>query len=276
VKVRILLLFLFFVALLLFAACRPDPVEIAVTVVHEVEVTVVREVSIEVTATPEPAGSLSEQPVVAPSKTVEPDSTATATLAPIQATIQALVAQVTIVPNESSSPVITAGDYPALLAQGCKIVRDNYVRGNFNDVDWEAICLQYQEEVKDIDDQDSFWVLMESLVAELGDDHSRFVRPDRFAAEFDLPGEGPGRPWPGFRIWPAREDERLLIWNVCDVGPASDAGLRRGDVILAINGQPVVRGENGFERGGINQAIYEKDDEATLLVHRGPDTDPEE
>jgi len=236
----------------------------------------VREVAVVVTATPEPAGPLSEQPVLSPSKTVEPESTATATLPSIQATVQALVAQVTIVPNESSSPNITAGDYPALLEQGCEIVRDNYVRGNFNDVDWDAVCLQYQEEVKEIDDQESFWDLMESLVAELGDDHSRFGRPARFAAEFALPSESQGRPWPGFRIWSAREDEQLLIWDVCDIGPAADAGLQRGDVILAVNGEPVVRGENGFDRGEINQAIYENDDGATLLVQRGPDRDPEE
>jgi len=275
-RVRFSLPLLLLAACFLFAACRPDPVEVEVTVVHEVEVTALREVVVEVTATPEPAGPLSEQPTVAPSKSVEPESTATATLPPIQATVRALAAQVTVVPNESSAPLIAAGDYPALLEQGCEIVRDNYVRSNFNDVDWDAICLQYQEDVKEIDDQESFWDLMESLVVELGDNHSRFVRPDRFAAEFDLPGEGQGRPWPGFRIWPAREDERLLIWDVCDIGPAADAGLRRGDIILAVNGQPVVRGENGFDSGEINQAIYEKEDEATLLVQRGPDRYPEE
>ncbi len=195
---------------------------------------------------------------------------------PIQATIQALAAQVTVVPRESSAPQINDDDYPALVEQGCGIVRDNYVRGNFNGVDWDAVCLQYQELVKTISDQESFWDLMEAMVAELGDNHSRFVRPDSFAAEFGLPGQGQGQPWPGFTVWPAREDEWLLIWDVCDTGPAADASLRRGDIILAINGQPVVRGENGFDYGEVNQAIYENDDEVTLLVQGGPDRNAKE
>ena len=182
----------------------------------------------------------------------------------------------TVSASESSQPVIADDDYPALLEQGCNIVRDNYVRDNFNGVDWDAVCAQYQEEVQTIDDQESFWDLMGSLVAELGDNHSRFVRPERFAAVFDLPSEGQGQPWPGFSIWPAREDEQLLIWNVCDVGPAADAGLVRGDVILAVNGQPVIRGENGFDRTEAYRAIYEDNEEVTLLVQRGPDRGPEE
>ena len=275
-KLRISLPFFLLVAMVLLAACRPEPIEVMVTVAHEVEV--------EVTVTPKsepseiapPAATDTDQPTIAPIETAEPEPTATATLPSIQATVQALAAQVTVVASGSSAPVIADDDYPALLEQGCGIVRDNYVRDSYNGVDWGAICEQYQEEVETISDQESFWDLMESLVAELGDNHSRFVRPDRFAAEFDLPSEAQGRPWAGFSVWPAREDAQLLIWDVCDIGPAANAGLVRGDVILEINGAPITSGDDGIDRGEVLGAIYEDEQEATLLVQQGPDREPEE
>ncbi|HZD10269.1 MAG TPA: S41 family peptidase, partial [Candidatus Binatia bacterium] len=100
------------------------------------------------------------------------------------------------------------------------------------------------------------------------------VPPGSFAAEFSLPTEESGRPWPGFTVWPAREDERLLVWDVCSVGPAAQAGLRRGDVILAIDGEPV---PNDVSRAHTNMLLYQGNkSEVTLTVQQGPDAAPSE
>ncbi len=262
----ITLAFITAVLLLTITACTGEPEVIIVTV------PVVSE--IEVTATPVPT----EPPTVPPqpTATTEPTVAPTKTLAPIVATQQAILALLPTRVPVTAVPQIAEDDYPALINQACGIVRDNYVRDNYNGVDWEAKCEEYTVLAESIDNQEAYWDLMAAFIHELDDNHSRFVRPDRFAAEFDLPSEGSGRPWAGMRIWPAKEDEQLLIWYVCDFGAAASASLQRGDVILAINGEPVERGEDGFDLTAINLSLYAHEDGATLTVQRGPDVEPED
>jgi C-terminal peptidase prc len=169
-------------------------------------------------------------------------------------------------------------DYTAVLRQAWNIVNDNYVRGNFNGVDWEGVLETYLPSVQAIDNQEDFWDLMQEFMLELGDNHSRFVRPDQFASEFDLPSDQQGLPWTGFQVWPAKEDEQLFIWYVCALGPAADAGLQRGDAILAVDGQTVSRTEEGFDSALRRQTMFGdgSSDRVTLTVQRGADRDPEE
>ncbi|MGD2058280.1 MAG: hypothetical protein PVI04_06065, partial [Anaerolineales bacterium] len=111
---------------------------------------------------------------------------------PVQATMDALSAQITLVPpTRGPEP----DDYVGMLEQAWNLINENYVRDNFNGVDWPAVLEQYRPLAAEITDQEAFWDLMEDFVAELDDDHSRFVRPDRFSAEFGLPSSGAGSPW---------------------------------------------------------------------------------
>ncbi len=191
------------------------------------------------------------------------------------ATMEALKKQVTLAPPTpvSGQANISPNDYVAMTDLAWSIVKENYVRGNFNGVDWDAIRETYLEKAKQIHDQEAFWDLMTEMIAELNDQHSRFVPPNRFAVEFDLPTEGSGRPWPGMTVWPAREDEYLFIWDVCDAGGARDAGLRRGDIILAIEGEKVEKGPDGFDKSLIRK-IYTGDGAVNLTVLQGPDASP--
>ena len=207
---------------------------------------------------------------------LEPE--ATATLLPLQATLNAM-ANAAVVPTRDPAlvtPSIADDDYVSLINQACTIVQDNYVRDNFNGVDWAGVCEEYQTLASAVQDQEGFWDLATEMVQELNDNHSRFVRPDAFDLEFNLPQEGAGIVWPGMTINPAREDERVMLWDVCDIGPAAGASLQRGDVVLEINGEALVPGEQGFSSAEINQLLYGRETNATLLVQRGPDRAPEE
>jgi len=197
-----------------------------------------------------------------------------------RATALALASAVTLVPAQREEPE-TDNSYQAIFERAWQIVRDNYVRDNFNGVDWEGIGEAYRPKVEAVSSQGELWNLLDALIDELNDDHSRFVRPDQFAAEFDLPApdELAFRPWPGLTVWPAREDEQLLVWYVCEFGPAASAGLRRGDVVLAVNGesaQSLQTEEGGFDMTAIRSALYGEEDSVTLTVQRGPERDPEE
>lgn len=190
-----------------------------------------------------------------------------------RATALALGAAVTLVPAEIHT-AIRSDDYPALFEYAWQIVQENYVRDDFNGIDWEAVREAYRPQVKAVDNQDEFWDLLAALISELGDDHSRFVRPDAFAAEFDLPrpDDFTAQLGPGFILWPAPEDEQLLLWQVCELGAAARAGLRRGDAILAINGQTF---EQSTDWPKVWEVLYERSDSVTLTVQRGPESEPE-
>lgn len=222
-----------------------------------------------------------------PTATFTPAPTATPTPRPLtgpRATAEALKKAVTIVPAATSDAAesgrIAPDDYVGIFERAWQIVAENYVRDNYNGVDWDVVREMYRPRVEAVDNQETFWNLLEEFIRELNDDHSRFVRPDRFAAEFDLtpPDELESRPWTGLEIWPAREDELLMLWYVCEWGPAADAGLQRGDVVLAVNGELVSRSEEGFDRHWIRLAMFGDGDgdSVTLTVQRGPDRDPED
>ncbi|NOZ50159.1 MAG: PDZ domain-containing protein [Chloroflexi bacterium] len=223
------------------------------------------------TATPRP-------PAVAP--TAPPAPTKSAKI-DIRATVAALAESAQFnpaTPAPDATKNVQPHDYVGMFELGWRIVRDNYVRDNYNGVDWDAIHDQYRPRAEAVTDQKAFWNMMEDMIAELHDSHSRFVRPDRFGAEFDIKISNPsssGQAWTAMTIWPAREDERLMIWDVCDVGPAASAGLRRGDVILAINGTPIERGEKGFEQGDYRAAIVGSG-KVTLTVLQGPGAKPKD
>jgi C-terminal processing protease CtpA/Prc len=266
---RSTILIISLLALLLLAACTNEPQTIVVTVPVVTEV--------EVTATTAPTTIPSDTPKPAePTPTTEPLPEPTKTLSPVMATQQAMLALMPTRAPVTPAPQIADDDYPALINQACGIVRDNYVRDNYNGVDWEATCAEYATRAESIESQEAYWDLMSAFIGELGDNHSRYVPPSNFAAEFDLPSEGGGRPWAGWSLWPAKEDEQLMIWYVCEFGAAASAGLQRGDVILTINGEPIERDEDGFDRGAINQLLYANEDSALLTVQRGPDREPEE
>jgi carboxyl-terminal processing protease len=242
---------------------------------------VTQEPSVEGAGTAPPTAEPTTAPSPEPSATtlIEPSPTPTVTaLTGPRATALALVDSVTFAPaaGTPTREPIAADDYPALFERAWEIVYQNYLRDDFNGVDWEAIGEAYRPRVEAVQGQEAFWDLMEAFVGELGDNHSRFVRPDQFGAEFDLdlPGDREFRPWPGLIIWPpAREDDQFAIWAVCQVGPAAAAGLQRGDVILAVGGEPV-QVESDYDR--VREALYGDHEAITLTVQRGPDRAPEE
>ena len=262
--------FIFSLALLLLlalVACQGEPTVTVVTV--EVTTEATRQEVVVITATPLPTSEqvATDLPATEPPATDTPEPTAT--LSPVRATQQAMM--ITPVFSDDSQSSIADDDYPAIVRQACDIVRENYVRDNFNGVDWEAICQTYEAEAETITDQETFWGLMADLIHELDDNHSRFVRPDRFAAEFNLPTQGSGQPWAGMSIWPAREWDKLYIWDVCQSGAAANAGLERGDAILEINGEPIIINEDGPDYTTAVEPLYAQEDGATLVIERGAD-----
>jgi carboxyl-terminal processing protease len=211
-----------------------------------------------VTATPQPTPT--EKPLVGPNATAAALGAMVTLTAP------------TVTPEGEGGPT----DYAGIVNQACLVVEENYVRGNFNGLDWGATCDEYLAKAQDISTDAELYDLLSALIGELHDDHSRFVRPENFASEFNLPSNQAGSPSTGLYIWPAREDEYLLIWRVCQVGAGATAGLKRGDIIQAVYGHEIVKGEDGFDPALEREAVFgdgtSPSVDLTLLT--GPDQDP--
>ncbi len=78
---------------------------------------------------------------------------------------------------------------------------------------------------------------IDGVLAELGDQYSVLVRPDEMLPgpeEFDLGGVGIGA-----RLEWLPDRKRLLVTQTFDGLPAADAGLRAGDLVVSVDGEPI-------------------------------------
>lgn len=222
-----------------------------------------------------PAPAPTDTPVPAPTQT--PFPTKKPASGPI-ATAMALARSVTLVPPTAiggmDSNDIAPDDYVGIFEQAWAIVNANYVRDNFNGLDWDAIHDEYLPRAEQVTSPEELHQLLAELIGELHDGHSRFVPPNRMEAEFGVGQGGEALPWTGITVWPGpgREDEYFTAWNVCSLSPAASAGIERGDIILAVNGQPLERGPEGFTRDQVRMVYFGTGSDSVMLtVQSGPD-----
>ena len=78
---------------------------------------------------------------------------------------------------------------------------------------------------------------IDGILAELGDRYSVLVRPDGdFPGQGDADLEGVGI---GARLEWLPDRKRLLVTQIFEGLPAADAGLRAGDLVVSVDGEPV-------------------------------------
>ncbi|MEN8173074.1 MAG: S41 family peptidase [Chloroflexota bacterium] len=264
-KKQFLSLSLIIAATLILAACSsptPTPIVVVETVA--------------VTAPP------TSTPTLEPSATTEPTATKKPLVGPM-ATAAALSAQVTMNPPTPVGGFDTSDlqpdDYVGITKQAWHIINANYVRDNFNGADWDAIYDQYVALAEDVSTSEELWVLLADLVHELNDSHSRFVPPGNMEREFGVETSDSAEPspWTGIGVWPgpSREDEYFLVWDVCSNSPAAEAGIQRGDIVLAIDGEPVEREDDGFTRAHSRAVAFGTGGDSVVLnIWSGPDQEP--
>jgi len=197
------------------------------------------------------------------------------------AAIQELTAQTTFVPPTPVGGVVVQGpdDYVGLVKQAWSIVEADYVWGDYNGADWDAIYIEYVEKAEKVTSSEELWDLQTELILELDDDHSRFVPPERLGREAGVETSLDAAPRPGTGIMifpgPGREDEYLTIWDVCEQSSAASAGISRGDIILAIDGEAIEKEEGEYSRVNASEVLFGTGGESvTLNIWQGPDQDP--
>ncbi len=106
-------------------------------------------------------------------------------------------------------------------------------------LDWEAWAERYRPEAVAAPDRAAFDAVMGRMVRALADDHSSWLGlPGERDAGEERPGNEVGPPRLGvqFSFAPGRG---LIVERVFPGTPADAAGLRRGDVIVAVDGEPL-------------------------------------
>lgn len=142
--------------------------------------------------------------------------------------------------------------YSSVLNEVWQEVNENFFDPNFNGVDWRAKREEYGNKVKQAQSLEEASVVVNQMLAELNTSHTRFytqlepayyqllgifnsrsfneeirkVFPD---GEFDYNGLG---------IFTQEINEQTFIKAILDGSPAASAGLKVGDEILAVDGEP--------------------------------------
>ena len=125
-------------------------------------------------------------------------------------------------------------------------IEEVYVYPDFNGVDWPAIVAAHRARLESGLDTEAYYAEMRALVEELGDDHSHFESPVEVAiSDTELAGSGEFVGI-GVSVLPQSEKNHAAIILVFPDSPAEHAGLKAHDSILAVDGLPIVQGEDLF------------------------------
>ncbi len=126
-------------------------------------------------------------------------------------------------------------------------VNDHYVYPDFRGRDWNAIGAQYEALVGQGLTDDNFYGVMQSMLNELGDNHSYFQSAAEVAEEEAVLARGNDFVGVGALFLPIADGSRAAIISVFPDSPAAQAGLLTHDTILGVDGGPI-RDEHGISR----------------------------
>jgi carboxyl-terminal processing protease len=198
------------------------------------------------------------QMIVPPTATPLPTATATITPSPTPTATPLLPAFVppqcastplaTLEPEAAFEPAreipanaeISLDDQLGILGRIGGIVQDVYVYPDFNGRDWAEIESRYRSMIEAGLDTETFYLEMQNMIAELGDEHSFYLSPVEVElSNAELRGENE---FVGFGVYsnPDLERGRLVVISTYPESAAQYAGIQPHDSILQVNGLPII------------------------------------
>ncbi|RIK31930.1 MAG: hypothetical protein DCC56_07050 [Anaerolineae bacterium] len=128
------------------------------------------------------------------------------------------------------------------------IIDNVYVYPDFNDKDWKEIKARYRSMIEAGMSTETFYVEVNNMIVELGDEHSFYLSPSEArASEAELRGENN---YVGVGIYSLPDEERqtFTVISTFPDSPARHAGIQPHDRIVAIDGVPLKVDENSASR----------------------------
>ena len=145
-------------------------------------------------------------------------------------------------------------------------VNEEYVDPRFNSVNWKKVRREYGGRVKAVKSDAEFHDLMRQMMGELRDRHSAYYSPEEAWDAFRLSRGGKGGVGLGVSLMPLPEERAAIVQWAIPGNAAASAGIRSGDLILAVDGQPLCCDANG----NLHEALLldREESRATLTVKR--------
>ncbi len=166
----------------------------------------------------------------------------------------------------STSVLAAFKDSPkAIVDEAWQIVNREYVDGTFNRLDWQKTRADLLK--RKYNNRQDAYIAIRSTLKKLGDPYTRFLDPQQFQSlNNQTSGEMSGV---GIRLEAHPRTKQLVVAEAIENSPASKAGIKAGDTIVAIDGKStknmglddailLIRGEIGksitlkIARGGAN------------------------
>lgn len=207
------------------------------------------------------------QMIAPPTATPFPTATSTATLEPTPTPVPLVPAyfppQCTNVPLATNEPSVAVQATPEVLTnpeisqrEQLKVIREvgqivdrTYVYPDFNGNDWTEIIARYRSKVEAGLDTEAFYIEMQNMINELGDEHSFFLSPVEVqASQEELKGE---TSFVGVGVYGDFDPEkgRITVIATFPDSSAQHAGIKPHDALLMADNLPILEGNINRLRG---------------------------
>lgn len=143
-------------------------------------------------------------------------------------------------PSIKANPPINSTDQLVVFNGVAKAIWDDYVYTDFNGQNWLTVVSEYRAKIERGLDTETFYAEMVNFVKRLGDDHSSFSPPVQVAAEKAALAGKNDYVGIGALFKPMVEKHRISILSVFPDSPAEKNGLRAHDILLAVDGYPII------------------------------------
>ncbi len=132
---------------------------------------------------------------------------------------------------QDSSP-LSAKDRKQVADQVWETVNDKYYDPKMNGIDWKAIRKKYKDQLENAANDAEFYRLLNLMVSELHDAHTRIRDPYKRFLFYRLEAVSPG-------ISIGEVEGQNVIFNVIPGSDAAKAGIKAGMIVRAIDKKPI-------------------------------------
>jgi carboxyl-terminal processing protease len=144
------------------------------------------------------------------------------------------------------NPPITPANQLKLFNELANIITEVYLYPDFRGINWPGIEARFRNRVEQGLDTEEFYIEMEQFISSLDDKHSTFESPAKaVAVKAQLAGQN-SYVGVGALFQPMVESKHVSILAVFPGSPAEHSGLQQHDVVLEVDGLPLIENEKVY------------------------------